>query len=259
VQTSLTKYHGKLKHYQRHKEIAMSDTEEKRIDRIGAARSTSPFVAGRESAWDCILQLVAGRLAQRGFGVSIASSLKDAADLVMGPLLTESEAKVISFGGSMTVREAGLLEMFLARTDLTVLNTVDMSIGMPAMLELRRQALLCDLFLCSVNAMTRDGEMVLVDGFGNRTAAVQYGPHKVILLVGRNKICTNMDEAVTRIKGLASPANCMRLGKKTPCVKTGYCMDCNSPDRICTYWTTVQRSVPAGRIHVVLIDEECGF
>jgi len=237
----------------------MSNAEEKRIERIGTARSASPFVAGRESAWDVVLQQVAGKLVQRGFGVSIASTLKDAADLVMGPLLTESGAKVIAFGGSMTLREAGLLEMFLARTDLTVMNTVDMNMDKSALRELRRQALLCDLFLCSTNALTRNGELVLVDAIGNRTAAVQYGPRKVILLVGRNKVCTNMDEAVTRIKGLASPANCIRLDKKTPCVKTGYCMDCNSPDRICTYWTTVQRSFPAGRIHVVLIDEECGF
>lgn len=237
----------------------MSDTEEKRIERLGNARATSPFVAGRESAWDCVLQKTAEKLSHRGFAVSIASRLKDAADLVMGTLLPESGAKVVSFGGSMTVREAGLLEALKARQDLTVMDTFDMSIGVPAMLELRRQALLCDLFLCSANALTRDGEMVLVDGIGNRTAAVQYGPRKVVLLVGRNKICTNMDEAVSRIKGMAAPANSMRLGKKTPCVKTGYCMDCNSPDRICSYWTVVQRSFPAGRIHVVLIDEECGF
>jgi L-lactate utilization protein LutB len=218
-------------------------------------------MAGLESAWACILQQVAGRLAQRGFDVSIASSLKDAADLVMGTLLPKSGAKVIAFGGSMTIVEAGLLEKLQATPDLTVMQTLvrDKNTDMDALLELRRQALLCDLFLCSTNALTRDGELVLVDGIGNRTAAVQYGPRKVILLVGRNKICTNMDEAVTRIKGLASPANCLRLGRKTPCAKTGYCADCDSPDRICTYWTTVQRSSPAGRIHVLLIDEECGF
>ncbi len=237
----------------------MSNNEEKRIERLGAARAASSFVAGRESAWDCILQKTAAHLSRRGFGVSIASSLKDAADAVMGSLLPESGAKQVAFGGSMTVREAGLLEALKAREDLSVMDTFDASIGQPAMLELRRQALLCDLFLCSANALTREGELVLVDFFGNRTAAVQFGPRKVILLVGRNKICVNMEEAVSRIKGMASPANCMRLGKKTPCVKTGYCMDCNSPDRICTYWTVVQRSVPAGRIHVLLIDEECGF
>jgi len=237
----------------------MSNVEEKEIECAGTVSCVSPFVAGRKSAWIIILQQVAGKLVERGFGVSIASTLEDAADLIMGPLLAESGAKVIAFGGSMTVREAGLLEMFLARKDLTVMNTIDTSMDKAALLELRRQALLCDLFLCSTNALTRDGELVLVDGIGNRTAAVQYGPRKVILLVGRNKICTNMDEAVTRIKGLASPANVLRLGRQTPCAKTGYCTDCNSPDRICTYWTTVQRSAPAGRIHVVLIDEECGF
>lgn len=237
----------------------MPDTKEKRIERTGAARVTSPFVAGREAAWDCILQKVAGRLACRGFAVSIASGLKDAAALVMGTLLPQSGARVVSFGGSMTVREAGLLELLKARDDLTVLDTFDTSIGLPAMLELRRQALLCDLFLCSANALTREGEIVLVDGIGNRTAAVQFGPRQVILLVGRNKISATMDEAVSRIKGLAAPANSMRLGRKNPCVKSGHCMDCNSPDRICTYWTVIQRSAPAGRIHVLLIDEECGF
>jgi L-lactate utilization protein LutB len=239
----------------------MPEAGEKSVGRIGTKPSTSPIRAGLESAWDRILQHVADNLSQRNFGVSIASTLKDATDLIMGPLLPESGAKVVAFGGSMTVLEAGLLEKFQARADLTVMQTLvrDKNTGEAAMLELRRQALLCDLFLCSANALTRGGELLLVDNYGNRTAAVQYGPRKVILLVGRNKICATMDEAVARIKGLASPANCIRLGKKTPCAKTGYCTDCSSPDRICTYWTTVQRSLPPGRIHVLLIDEECGF
>jgi hypothetical protein len=159
----------------------------------------------------------------------------------------------------MTVREAGLVEALKARPELEILDTFDMSIGMPAMLELRRRALLCDLFLCSANALTRDGQLVLVDGIGNRTAAVQYGPRKVILLVGRNKICTTLEAAFDRIKGMAAPANGIRLNRKTPCVKTGYCMDCNSPDRMCSAWAILQRCFPVGRIHVVLIDEEAGF
>lgn len=229
------------------------------IEVFGSQPAASPFMAPHEQAWSLILQQTGQKLVKRGFAVTIAATLKDAAELVMSRLLPESKAKTVSFGGSMTVREAGLLEAIKARPELETLDTFDVGIGAEAMFELRRQALLCDLFLCSVNAMTRDGELILVDGQGNRTAAVQYGPRKVILLAGRNKICPSLDAAVQRVKGVASPANCMRLGKKTPCVKTGYCMDCNSPDRICSVWTVLQRCFPKGRTHIVLINAEAGF
>lgn len=234
--------------------------EDLTIKRIGAFKEVSPFVKPREASSEVILQRVGKNLLRRDYAVSIASTLKDAADLVMTSILPESGAKTVSFGGSMTVRQAGLLEALKARPELTVLDTFDASIGAGPMLELRRQALLCDLFLCSVNAMTRDGELLLVDGLGNRTAAVQYGPRKVVLLVGRNKICASRASAEEYIKGIAAPSNATRLSKNTPCVKTGYCMDCNSPERICAYWTILQLCRPqAGRIHVILIDEEVGF
>lgn len=229
------------------------------IEVYGAPSGSSAFMRPHEETWGLILQKTGQNLLKRGFRVSIAASLKDAASLVMDRLLPESGARRVSFGGSMTVREAGLLEALKARPELEIMDTFDAGIGAQAMFELRRQALLCDLFLCSVNAMTRDGEMILVDGQGNRTAAVQYGPRNVILLAGRNKICASMDAAIERIKGVASPANCTRLGKKTPCVKTGYCMDCNSPDRICSVWTVVQRCFPKERTHVILINAEAGF
>lgn len=245
----------------------MSDTtkasERNAVPRYGADREVSPFLAPREAGFGLILQQTGQALERRNFGVSIAASLKDAADLVMNTLLPqlqqEQDIRSVSFGGSMSVREAGLLEALKVRPELEVMDTFDMSIGLPAMLELRRQALLSDLFLCSANALTRKGELVLVDGFGNRTAAVQYGPRHVILLVGRNKICTDMDAACDRIKSIAAPLNGIRLKKNTPCVQTGRCMDCNSPERMCSVWAVVQRCFPAKRIHVVLIDEDCGF
>jgi L-lactate utilization protein LutC len=219
---------------------------------IGTAPAHSPFTAPRESAWEIILQGVAARLLKRNFAVSIAATLKDAADLVMTTLLPESGAKTVSFGGSMTVRESGLPEALKARPELEVMdNTFDP--------ELRRQSLLCDLYLCSVNAITRDGVLLLLDGFGNRTAAVQCGPRKVVLLVSRNKICSSLESARERVKDIAAPANCVRLNKKTPCAKVGHCMDCNSPDRICSYWTIAERSNPPQRIHVVLINEDAGY
>lgn len=219
----------------------------------------SSFTAGREEAWGITLQKVGKTLIKNGFAVSIAETIADAGALVMENILPECAPKIVSFGGSMTVREAGLLESLKSRPELEVLDTFDTSIGRPAMVELRRQALLSDLFICSANALTREGELLLVDGIGNRTAAVQFGPKNVVLLVGRNKLCANREEAVQRLKTLASPANAMRLKRNTPCATLGYCTDCASPERICTYWTIIQRSAPAGRIHIVLINEEAGF
>lgn len=233
------------------------------VKRYGTPRNVPDFVKAREQAWGMLLEQVAQKLIRRNFTASIACSIKDAAELVMQRLLpdliAERSVKTVSFGGSMTVREAGLLEAMKARPDLTVLDTFDMSIGLETMLELRRQALLADLFLCSVNALTRDGTLMLIDGFGNRTAAVQYGPRHVILLVGRNKICTSVEAGYDRIKGLAAPANVLRLNRQTPCAKTGYCMDCNSPERLCNNWAILPRCGLKDRIHVVLIDEETGF
>ncbi len=221
--------------------------------------SASPFVAPRETLHVLHLEKLAETLQKHGFEASVTPTLADAAKLVLDKLLPESGAKTVSFGGSMTVREAGLLEALKARADITVMDTFDMSAGLEAVLELRRQALLCDLYLCSVNAVTRDGTLMLVDGFGNRTAAVQYGPRKVILLVGRNKLCTTLESGFERVRSIAAPANGLRLNRKTPCAETGYCMDCKSPDRMCATWTLTMRCFPQKRIHVVLIDEEVGF
>ncbi len=225
-----------------------------------ASKATpSRFAAPRENVWAVQLKGVAENLKKRGFGASVVSSVADAAALVMQKLLPESNAKVVSFGGSMTVLEGGLLDAMKAQKGLEVIDTFDMSIGMPAVLERRRQALLSDFYLCSANALTRDGVVMLIDGIGNRTAAVQFGPRKVVLLVGRNKICDSIEAGFHRVKTMAAPANAMRLSKKTPCATTGYCMDCKSPDRICSTWTITTRCFPAGRIHVVLIDQEVGF
>ena len=219
----------------------------------------SPFVEPREAAWTLTLAHVAENLQSRGFETSTTHTLAEAADLVMNTLLPESGAKVVSFGGSMTILEAGLLEAMKSRPELEVIDTFDTSGGPAAMIETRRQALLCDLFLTSANALVRDGVVMLIDGIGNRTAAVQFGPRKVILLIGRNKICNSMEAGIQRVKTMAAPANAIRLSRKTPCATKGYCMECKSPDRICSTWAIINRCYPPKRIHVVLINEEVGF
>jgi len=95
--------------------------------------------------------------------------------------------------------------------------------------------------------------------YGNRIAAITFGPKNVVILVGRNKIVPDVKEAMFRIKNYAAPINAMRLDKKTPCVKTSCCEDCKSPDRICNTWTITEKSFPRGRVKVVLINEDMGF
>jgi hypothetical protein len=107
--------------------------------------------------------------------------------------------------------------------------------------------------------VTETGQLVNLDMYGNRIAAITFGPKHVIILVGRNKIVADMEEAVSRIKNYAAPVNAMRLGKKTPCAKSGLCEDCKSPDRICNTWTITEKSFPKGRVKIVLINEDLGF
>jgi L-lactate utilization protein LutB len=122
-----------------------------------------------------------------------------------------------------------------------------------------RQALLVDLYITGTNAVTETGELVNLDMVGNRIGAITFGPKNVIILVGRNKIVPDFEDAISRIKNYVAPVNAMRLDKKTPCVKTSICQECKSKDRICNTWTITQKSFPKGRIKIVLINEDLGI
>ena len=107
--------------------------------------------------------------------------------------------------------------------------------------------------------MTETGQLVNLDMIGNRVGALTFGPKNVIILVGRNKIVPDLDEAMFRIKNYAAPVNTMRLDKKTPCAKTSFCGDCKSPDRICNTWTITEKSFPKKRVIIILINKDLGF
>jgi hypothetical protein len=101
--------------------------------------------------------------------------------------------------------------------------------------------------------------LVNLDMIGNRVAGLTFGPKNVVVIVGRNKIVHSLEDAFLRVKEYAAPVNTMRLDKKTPCVKTGRCEDCKSPDRICNTWTITEKSFPKGRVKVVLVNADMGF
>jgi len=116
-----------------------------------------------------------------------------------------------------------------------------------------------DVYIASANAMTNDGEIVNIDGNSNRVSAIAYGPKKVVFIVGMNKVCSDLDEAVKRARNVAAVSNVMRFDIDTPCKKTGACANCKSPQTICCNFLITRCSRHAGRMHVILVNDNLGF
>lgn len=212
-----------------------------------------------EEYWRIRLTDAKKSLEKNNFEVFIAEDAKKAGALVLDEILPATGAASVSWGGSMTVGAAGLFDAFAERSDLTVINPFEKDISDEERIERRRQSLLADLFIAGTNAITEDGQLVNLDMIGNRVGAITFGPKCVVVLVGRNKLTADIEDAMVRIKTYAAPANAMRLDKKTPCVKTAVCEECASPDRICNSWTITEKSFPKGRIKVILINEALGL
>ncbi len=125
--------------------------------------------------------------------------------------------------------------------------------------SLRRRALTCDFYLASSNAITQDGRLVNIDGTGNRVMGMVYGPPRVILVVGINKLSTDLEGALDRVRREASPPNARRLKLKTPCAITGECNDCTSPDRMCKVVTIIEGKPGETELEVLLVGEKLGY
>ena len=209
--------------------------------------------------WTLKLEAVKHNLEQNNFDVFVAPDAKTAKTIAMEEIIPALDIKSVSWGGSMSFVETGLFHELKDREDLEVLNTFDKSLSPEEMMDLRRQSLMVDLYITGTNAVTESGHLVNLDMVGNRVAAIMYGPKHVILFVGRNKICNDLEDAMGRVKNFAAPVNIMRLEKKTPCLKTGVCHDCSSPDRICNYWTITEKCFQKKRIKVILVNQDLGF
>ena len=209
--------------------------------------------------WEIKLEALTEALTKNNFEVYLANTGEDAKNLVLDTLLPRLSPGTISWGGSLSYIQTGLYAELKERQDITILDTYDKTLSPEEAYELRRRSLLVDLFITGTNAVTETGRLVNLDMIGNRVAAITFGPKNVILFIGRNKIVADVDEAIERIKTYAAPVNVMRLEKKTPCLKTGVCQNCNSPERICNAWSISEKSFPKGRIKVILINEDLGF
>lgn len=164
------------------------------------------------------------------------------------------EGASVTMGGSASVSEIGLLDAVKAGNyryfDRSTAS--DPRAGVLAAYD-------ADVFLASANAITEDGILVNIDGNANRVSCLAYGPKKVVLIVGMNKVCPDPDSAIKRARNVAAPVNAQRFGLSTPCSKTGSCMNCKSPDTICCQFLLTRYSRHAGRIHVVLVNDALGF
>ncbi len=168
------------------------------------------------------------------------------------------EGESASFGGSMTLEESGILAVLRARTDITLLDRATGK-NPEEVAKIMHEALSCDTYFMSTNAITTEGELVNIDGNGNRVAALIYGPKQVVIVAGMNKIVSDVTSAVSRVRNSATPPNCIRLNKNTPCASTGVCADCLSPDCICNQIVVTRRSGNPDRIKVILVGEELGY
>lgn len=160
----------------------------------------------------------------------------------------------VTMGGGMSVHEIGLVEALKAG-DYHFIDRDAMEDKRAAMLA----AYDADVFLASANAITEDGVMINIDGNANRVSAIAQGPRKIVLIVGMNKVCPDIDSAYKRARNVAAPINTQRFGLSTPCTKTGACSDCKSPDTICCQFLMTRFSRHDGRIHVILVNESLGF
>jgi hypothetical protein len=161
--------------------------------------------------------------------------------------------------GSMTTVGMGLWEDIANLPEVKLIDPYQPELKPEEGLELRRQGLTADVMIAGSNAITLDGKLVNLDGMGNRVAAMAFGPKKVILLVGMNKVVPDLESAMARVKHRAAPINNIRYGLKNPCVETGLCSDCKTPTRICNMWSIIEGHMIEKRIHVKLIGENLGY
>ena len=193
-------------------------------------------------------------LTLRHFDAYYCASSSEAAEKILS-LIPKTD--VVSWGGSMTMEALGVID----RVKKGGWRVIDRSTAQSQeeKIEIMRRALLCDTYLTGANAISEDGEIVNVDGNGNRVAAMTFGPKSVIVACGINKVVKTAQDALSRARNTAAPVNAQRFDIRTPCKTTGTCADCKSTDSICSYIVRTRLCKPAGRIKVVLIGEALGF
>lgn len=208
------------------------------------------------------IKMLIEKLSGNNIPATYVSTRREAFAKVMSMI---PEGSVVGFGDSLTLREIGVVDA-LVEGPYTFLNPWAPKISAEENVRLKRQALTADVFLTGTNALTLDGKIVNVDGHGNRVAAMLFGPAKVIIVVGINKIVADVDAALARIRNEAGPLNVLRhpdFDPMPPCGSTGVCSDCDSTWRICNKTVIIERQYDNERykpvITLVIVGEKLGL
>ncbi len=169
------------------------------------------------------------------------------------------EGATVYRGGSMTTVSLGLWEKLSELPGIRVIDPYKPGLSPENAFKLRLEGMGADVMIASSNAITLDGKLVNLDATGNRIAAMSFGPKKVLLVVGMNKVAPDLESAMARVKHYSAPVNTIRLGLANPCKEKGLCFDCKTAQRICNMWSIIEGHMIQDRIHVKLIGENLGY
>ncbi len=196
-----------------------------------------------------------GLLNQKGFHAEFFENAASAKEAVLKLL---SGAQSVGIGGSVTLNETGIFDAVVATGKEIYSQVLERQKENPDVKTVWRNAMNADVYLTSTNALTQQGDLINIDGNGNRAAAMFFGPDKVIVVCGVNKVTKGPHDAIARIKKEACPKNARRLGLDTPCAKTGKCGECTG-QRMCNVTVRIQYPPKGKDIHILLIDENLGY
>ena len=208
----------------------------------------------KKTMYDKLGSVVVKALESRHFEAYYFSDKEDAVKKAV-ELIPEGSS--IGWGGSKTMSDIGIYDQ-LKNGKYTLIDR-DTARDFEEKTKLQKQALIADTFIMSANAISQDGVIVNLDAFGNRAAAMVYGPDSVIVIAGMNKVVKTVDDAVSRTRNIAAPMNAQRFDIETPCKKIGNCSNCKSPTSICSYLIITRLCRPASKIKVILVGEDLGM
>lgn len=208
----------------------------------------------KQQTYEILAGSIIKNFKKRGIEGYYCPTSTQAISLAMGLM---KEGSSVAYGGSETLKETGMMDTLLQSSHHVILR--EDAVTAEEKKEIAKQTIVADYFFMSSNAITLDGELVNIDGIGTRVCYLIYGPEQVIILAGMNKIVTDVDSGIKRVKNIAAPPNGVRLNTQTPCSFTGHCGDCLSPGCMCCEYVITRKSRIPDRIKVILIGEELGY
>ncbi|MFP4200217.1 MAG: lactate utilization protein [Clostridia bacterium] len=215
----------------------------------------SGYDSARKDYYRLRCEKVARELERRDFEAIVVKDTEEAASRILDLI---DVGDTVGIPGSVSVRELRLVEALSERGNAVVEHWVSGK-SREELRSLRLAELNSDVLLTGTNAITLDGKLVNIDGTGNRVASMVYGPDKVVVIAGANKIADDLDEALKRSRRVAAPINALRLNLDTPCAETGYCVDCESPKTICAVTVVMEKRPSETEVIVVLVPEDLGY